>query len=236
MSRWLLLTLLGLALIALGLMERGWWVLVVWPGLNFVGLGIAHAAGAHRLFGKRANGSLPLWSWIIFFPMLIYTSGVWHLIRLLSREASQNRVTDGLVVGRRLLPSEVVHAVDHYIDLTAEFAEPRTIRESGRYRSFPILDGAAPNPEALAEAVDRWGRGTIFIHCAQGHGRTGLFALAVLLRSAKARTLEEGLRMLQQARPGIRLSRAQRRCIEAFAVALPSDRSQGREVEGPNRG
>ncbi len=220
MSRCLLLPLLGLSLVALGLVERGWWLLLLWLGLDFVTLGIAHAAGGHRVFGKRANGSLPLWSWIIFFPLLVYTSGVWHLIRLFSREASQNIVTDELVVGRRLLPSEVEHTVDHYIDLTAEFAEPHKIRESSRYRSFPILDGAAPSPEALAEAVDRFGQGKIFIHCAQGHGRTALFALAVLLKSAKARTVEEGLRMLQEVRPGIRLNRAQRRCIEAFATAL----------------
>ncbi len=226
MSRWLLLTLLGLSLIALGLVERGWCLLLLWLGLDFVTLGIAHAAGAHRVFGKRANGSLPLWSWSIFFPLLIYTSGVWHLIRLFSREPSQKTITDGLVVGRRLLPSEVEHTGDHYIDLTAEFAEPRKIRESSGYRSFPILDGAAPSPEALAEAVDRLGRGKIFIHCAQGHGRTGLFALAVLLKSAKTRTVEEGLRMLQEARPGIRLNRAQRRCIEAFASTMSTPASQ----------
>ncbi len=226
MSRWLLLTLLGLSLIALGLVERGGWLLALWLGLDFLTLGIAHAAGAHGLFGKRANGSLPLWSWFIFFPLLIYTSGVWHLIRLFSREPSQTTITDGLVVGRRLLSSEVEHTVDHYIDLTAEFAEPRKIRKSSCYRSFPILDGAAPSPEALAEAVDRFGPGKIFIHCAQGHGRTGLFALAVLLKSAKARTLDEGLRMLQKARPGIRLNRAQRRCIEAFASTTSAPGTQ----------
>ena len=106
---------------------------------------------------------------------------------------------------------------DNYVDLTAEFAEPAAIRKSPAYRSFPILDGAAPSPEALRAAVAGLRPGRTFVHCAQGHGRTGLFALAVLLSSGVARSVEDGLRLLRTARPGIRLSRDQRRCIEVYA-------------------
>jgi hypothetical protein len=213
-----LLTILGLLLIVIGVIERGWWLPSVWLGANFLALGIAHAAGAHRVLGKRSDGSLPLWSWLVFLPLYTYTTAVWYVLRILSREPAQNTVTDNLVVGRRLLPSEVDGQFDNYIDLTAEFAEPPAIRRSAAYWCFPILDGSAPDPKVLREAVDRLRPGRTFVHCAQGHGRTGLFALALLLRTGTVRTVEEGLRMLRTVRRGTSLSRTQRQCIENFAA------------------
>jgi protein-tyrosine phosphatase len=218
-----LLTLLGLILIALGVVERGWLLLAVWLGCDFLVLGIAHGKGAHGVFGKRQDGSLPLWSWLVFWPLFLYVAAVWHALRLLSREPALSKVTNDLAIGRRLLPSEVEGEFENYVDLTAEFAEPARLRRSSAYRCFPILDGAAPPPEALHAAVRRLRPGKSFIHCAQGHGRTGLFALAVLLKAGAATTVDDGLRMLQAVRPGVRLNRAQRQCIERFA-AMPSVR------------
>jgi protein-tyrosine phosphatase len=105
-----------------------------------------------------------------------------------------------------LLPSEVPAGFDNYVDLTAEFAEPSSIRRSSAYVCFPILDGAAPAPQALRKAVGNLRPGRTFVHCGQGYGRTGLFAAAVLLTSGAAGTMEEALQMLVAARPGIRLN------------------------------
>jgi protein-tyrosine phosphatase len=217
MSNRHVLTLLGVALIIFGLVERGWFLVMVWFGGNFLVLGIAYGRGLHRVFGKRADGTLPLWSWLVFLPLLIYTAVVWHLIRLFSREPVRNAVTEQLVIGRRLLSFEVEGEFDNFVDLTAEFPEPSSIRRSPSYRSFPILDGGAPTPEALRAVVTSLRPGRTFVHCAQGHGRTGLFALAMLLDSGVVRSVEEGLRMLTAARPGVRLNRVQLKCIQVFA-------------------
>ena len=169
------------------------------------------------MFGKRADGSLPLWSWLVFLPLLTYTSAVWRLRRVLEREPARNEVTERLVVGRRLLASELDGGFDNYVDLTAELAEPSAIRRSPAYRSFPILNDAAPTPEALRVAVQSLSPGRTFIHCAHGYGRSGLFSLAVLLSSGDARSVEDGLQMLKTARPGIRLNREQLKCIQLYA-------------------
>jgi protein-tyrosine phosphatase len=153
----------------------------------------------------------------VFFPLLIYTTVVWQIIRVFSREPAHNTVTEQLTVGRRLLASELEGKFDNIVDLTAEFPEPYSIRRSPSYWSFPILDGGAPKPEALRWAIATLRPGRTYVHCAQGHGRTGLFALAVLLTSGVARDVEDGLRLLSAARPGIRLNREQRRCIEIYA-------------------
>jgi protein-tyrosine phosphatase len=208
---------LGFALTILGLLHGGWFCLAFWVAADFFILGLAHGRGWHRIFGKRPDGALSWWSWLLFLPLLLLTWTIYHVLRRFSREPACNTVSDTLVVGRRLLPAEVDGQFDNYVDLTAEFTEPSPIRRAPSYRSFPILDGAAPTPEALRAAVASLRPGRTFVHCAQGHGRTALFALAMLLSSGEAQTVEAGLRRLTRVRPAIRLSRAQRRCIEAFA-------------------
>ena len=212
--------LLGVLLVALGVAGQGWFLMALWPGCDFLILGVAHGRGWHRVFGKRADGTLPLWSWFLFLPLFACTRAVWHLIRLFSREPARSHVNDQLVVGRRLLASELDGEFENYVDLTAEFSEPRVIRRSPCYRSFAILDGGAPAPEVLRAAVASLRPGRTFVHCAQGHGRAALLALAVLLSSGIVHSVEDGLRLLLAARPGIRLSRAQRKCIRVYAQGL----------------
>ena len=217
MSYRYLLTLLGVLLGALGLARQGWFWLACWAGGDFVILGLAHARGAHGVFGKRPDGTLPLWSWGVFWPLLLGSITVWQFLRLFSREPAHSTVTEHLVVGRRVLPCELEGPFDNYVDLTAEFVEPSGLRQSPAYRSFPILDGSAPTPEVLRQAVARLRPGRTFVHCAQGHGRTGLFALAMLLSSGAVCTPEEGLRLLTTVRPQVHLNKEQRRCIQRYA-------------------
>ena len=80
--------------------------------------------------------------------------------------------------------------------------------------------GAAPDPEALHAAVASLRPGRTFIQCVQGHGRIGLFALALLLHAGVARSVEEGLAMLSAARPGMRLNREQLQCMQMVAREL----------------
>ena len=221
------LTLLGIALILLSASTGASGALLIWLGCDFLLLGIAHFRGAHGLFGKRPDGTLPLWSWIVFGPLLLLSVAVWHLFRLLSPEPAFNRVSDRLMVGRRLLSAERPDEFANYIDLTAEFAEPRIIREAAGYVAFPVLDGSAPSPERLRAAVVRLQPGATFVHCAQGHGRTGLFALAILLSSGAVRSVEEGLGVLTKARPAIRLNAQQIDCIRTYAAEMRAGQREG---------
>jgi hypothetical protein len=220
MSRSYSILLLGLILMVIGVINSGWSLLLLWLGADFLILGIAHFKNAPGFFGKRPNGSLPFWSWLIFLPLLFYTNLIWRLACLLSREPAQNIISDDLVVGRRLLPSEVDGEFTNFLDLTAEFPEPTAIRHLPAYQCFPILDGGAPRLDELNNAIDRLPPGRTFIHCAQGHGRTGLFTLALLLKRGVVRNPEEGLEKLRAIRPGINLNQPQRHCIEAFAKSL----------------
>lgn len=220
------LTLLGIVLIGLGVRSgiAGW--ILVWLGVDFLLLGIAHLRQKHGIFGKRSDGTLPLWSWFVYGPLLLLSLAVWHAVRLTSSEPAFNRVSDQIVVGRRLLPGEGPGEFANIVDLTAEFAEPSVFRRTDGYLAFPVLDASAPSPERLHAVVSNLRPGSVFIHCAQGHGRTGLFALAVLLDRAVVQNVDEGLAMLTKVRPGIRLNRQQRQCAEAYAKLLAASQPQ----------
>lgn len=192
-------------------------LLGVWIGLDFLALAFAHQRGLHRLFGKRRDGTLPWWSWVVFLPMLAYLHAIWHLARIFRRAPACSVVNDELVLGRRLLASEPAGVFANYVDLTAEFGEPAAIRRLPSYRPFPILNDAAPAPDALRAVIRSLKPGRTFVHCGRGYSRSALFALAMLLESGAVREVEEGLRTLRAARPGIRLNRIQRTCIQAFA-------------------
>lgn len=197
---------------------------LLWLSLAFAWVAAGYAGLGPRVFGKRPDGSMAPLPRFILFPYLVYTGLVWHLCRLLSREDAFNRIDDDLVVGRRLLAREVPGGFDHYVDLTCEFEEPRGIRSRKGYLCLPILDAGVPSHDELRQAVAATGRGSTYVHCAQGHGRTGLFALALLFHRGRIGSPQEGLALLQQVRPAIRLNRVQRRFIEDHMNRAGQDR------------
>jgi protein-tyrosine phosphatase len=107
--------------------------------------------------------------------------------------------------------------ISNYVDLTAEFQEPPRARKLSGYLSFPLLDAGAPEPQRLQQIIASLKPGRTFVHCAQGHGRTGLFALATLFAERTVTTVDEGLTRLQSVRPGIHLNLEQRGCVDKFA-------------------
>jgi hypothetical protein len=88
------------------------------------------------------------------------------------------------------------------------------------YIALPTLDGAAPDPAAVADALARLRPGVTYVHCAQGHGRTAAFALALLLRRGDVKTVEEGMERLRAVRPGVRLSRPQMKFAREWEAAM----------------
>lgn len=211
-----LLIALGLILVSSLAVYGAWGLPVAWLGGDLLVIGCAYLKRGHRIFGKDGAGCVPLWSRILFLPYFLLSSTIWHAARIFSREQAYNLVREDLVVGRRLLPREVPDDFANYVDLTAELEEPAAIRGMPGYLAFPILDASAPDPESLRAAVRSLRPGSTFIHCAQGHGRTGLFAAALLLASGEVGTIAEAADLVQSARPGIHFSPEQRRCLERF--------------------
>jgi hypothetical protein len=61
----------------------------------------------------------------------------------------------------------------------------------------------------------------MFIHSAQGHGRTGMLAVALLLEKGSSDSVEQALNMLQARRPKLRVNSAQRQFLEQCSDRKP---------------
>ena len=126
-------------------------------------------------------------------------------------------------MGRRLRAFELPPGISNYVDLTAETEDPAAIRQSEAYLAFPILDAGVPDRHALKKTISDLKPGRTFVHCAQGHGRTGLFALALLSARGQIESFEEGIEKLKTVRPGLGLNTSQ----EAFMKDYMGEQNDG---------
>ena len=205
----MIMGLMGATLMAGSFVYPSLRFVLIWSAISFGVVALGYAGLGPKVFGKRKDGRISLPLKLLNFPFLLFTWGIWHCSRFLSREDAFNTIDDDLVIGRRLLSSEIPEGFDHYVDLTAEFEEPLSARSRSTYRSFPILDASIPTVEKLRSVVEETQHGKTYVHCAQGHGRTGLFALALLLRRGKVESIEDGMALLKNLRPAINLNREQ---------------------------
>lgn len=193
-------------------------VLPLYAALSFALLAAAYAGVGPQLLLKRATGRRSVFAWLLFAPYFMLNALTFVLYRLLSHEPAFVQVAPNLFFGRRLSAREtdVVGWVS-ILDLAAEFPAARV---PSKYRSLPVLDGAAPTEEELRSAVE-WvaaavGSGVVYIHCALGHGRSACVVIAYLLFVGTVRAAEEGEQLLRSLRPGVRLHPPQLRLLRRF--------------------
>lgn len=209
------------ALIAyIAIINGGLAYLLLWSALSFLLVAFAYFGAGPTVFGKQQSGTLQPIRQLVLAPFLLYLSLVWHMVRLISREAPYDRLTESVFIGRRLLSSERPKQFDHVVDLTCEFNEPSAMRSTG-YISFPTLDTLHPSIEELRRRVEIIANldGTVYIHCAQGHGRTATLAIAYLIHTGHSATLDEAIRYVLDRRPLAHLGRSQRQLLQALRMS-----------------
>ncbi len=207
----------------------GWAFTLFWPATGFGAAGLAYAGVGPRLFGKRSDGTLSPLAVGLLLPYLLYAWGLWHLWRLATREPPFHELGDGITLGRRLLPRELPGHVRIVYDLTCEFPEPLGIRSAVSYRCLPTLDARPPSVTALRQAAQEIlnADGGVYIHCANGHGRTGTLAGAVLLLGGRAKTPDEAIEMMCRSRPRLSLNSTQKRGLQEVARRVREELEEG---------
>jgi protein-tyrosine phosphatase len=154
---------------------------------------------------------------------------------LLSREEATARLTPNVRIGRLLLPGELPEEIEVVVDLTSELPATPVRRANVEYLSFPILDATAPEGDRLVELVadlGKKGQTQLYVHCAQGHGRTGLVAALLLIAGGKAGSFAEAMEEVRRCRPGVAVNREQRTVGEKAARLLveAADRQDDRST------
>jgi protein-tyrosine phosphatase len=199
--------------------------------LSFLLVAGAYFGAGPQLLFKRADGRRFAWAWFVHWPYFALTAFSYRLALVLAREAAYVRVAPNVFLGRRLTVREARWGVAEgwvaVLDLVAEMREVHPLRELAHYRSLPVLDATAMPPEQLRDAVEwvklRAATGAVYVHCAMGHGRSALVVAAYLLAVGLATDPKAALKHLRELRPGVRLNRAQRKVLEAFAETKNSE-------------
>ena len=173
--------------------------------------------------GKTAAGFDPYSTgfsgFALLLPYLAFASAVWWMACRLSREPIRHEVTPKLFLGRRAAFHELPPGCELVIDLTCEFVNEAAVRRSPGYVCLPTLDAGLPDPERFRACAEQAATrtGVVFVHCAQGHGRSGLFVAAVLISRGLATDAKDAVRMVRAVRPEARLKPNQMRFLEQFA-------------------
>lgn len=193
-------------------------LLGLWPAFSFVVVGLGYARLGAKVFGKRSDGTLSPLQTVLLAPYLAVSWLVWRMLRL-GRERCWDQVAPGIYLGRRPYARELPEDVRLIVDLTAEF--PRSIPRAPKldYVCLPTLDASVPAETEMRALMDRIMAhpGPMYIHCAQGHGRSAVVAGAVLVARGIARDAGEAEAHMKGIRPGVNMSRVQRRQLDVLA-------------------
>jgi protein-tyrosine phosphatase len=205
----------GVVLTAQGFRLGGWWLLLLWPAVSFFVVAAAYVLARPGMLGKRPDGRL---SPPILAALAPFTAFAWAVAQTqhrLRRGPVASEVLPGIWVGRRAGARDLPAGVSTVIDLTAEFWEPAAVRDGRKYLCVPTLDARAPDERSFRDALDcvAAADGPVYIHCAQGFGRSAALAAALLVRRGVARDVREAEAVLQVARPGVRLTACQRELV-----------------------
>lgn len=216
----LLLSSLCVGVGVIGILSGAPWLsyVLAWPALAFLLVSLAYGKLGARVLAKREDGTLPILIVLLLLPYFALTWGIWRLIRL-GREPCYDRVAPGIYLGRRPIGQELPDDVKLVVDLTAEFPRPPGIRAGCEYLCLPTLDGFIPSEDQGRRLVDKLAAhpGPLYIHCAQGHGRSAVIAGALLVRKGLAVDGVDAERRMKAARPGVSLSASQRTLLQKLA-------------------
>ncbi|HET7504705.1 MAG TPA: dual specificity protein phosphatase family protein [Kofleriaceae bacterium] len=223
------LPLIAAACIGLAIWTRLW--ILLWPAAVLIAVAIIYLAPAPAAFGKRPDGTIAWWAWLLWAPIFGYMRLLHELARTVTDEPVASEVAPGVWVGRRPRPHELPAGVAIVVDLCAELPEPAAVVRGRAYLAIPTLDATSPTPARIADAVDAMlaaasTGGAAFIHCAFGHGRSATVAAALLVRRGDA-TLEDVEQQMRARRPRIGLNAHQRDALAA-AVRLGATRPSSR--------
>lgn len=211
-----LFMLLAIAIGVAGFRGGPWAWLLFYPAFSFGVVAAAYLFSAPGVFGKRFDGRRSRLGTLLVVPYVLYVSAVWHVVRWFSREPTTSVLNDDIVLSRRLLRHELPEGIASVVDLTCEFTEPKERWGLQSYLCYPMLDGTGSTADEIRELADEIIKmpKPVLIHCAQGHGRTGLVAAAVLIVSGEAQNAADAVAMIQAVRPGVELNKAQRMILE----------------------
>ena len=117
--------------------------------------------------------------------------------------------------------------MDLIVDLTAEFGRIPRGTYTFEYVCLPILDHSVPELKALVELVDKLKshKGKILVHCAVGHGRSGMVVAALVIATQEEPDVAAAIDLVRKSRNGVQLNIVQMQLLNNYASKLRKNQS-----------
>ncbi|SFH85588.1 dual specificity protein phosphatase family protein [Planctomicrobium piriforme] len=178
-------------------------VILAWVSANAFVLSLAYLGNWKKVFGKAEKGNLFWLAALFMSPMLAVIHSTWKLQNLFLSGPASNQVTINLFLGRRCEFKELPSGIGAFVDLTAEFATPASIRKKLPVYCIPTLDGCAPAWNACEKVFNQLHNRDlrIYVCCANGYGRSVTFLAAWLCERGVCRSPQEAIELIQSVRP-----------------------------------
>jgi protein-tyrosine phosphatase len=184
-------------------------LLFLWPATNNLLFSIAYLFNGDLglcMLGKSSKtGKLSPISTFFFFPSLLSMYLFWRVKHCILGEPICEMVHDGIWVGRYPIDIDVNDErfqnlpLTHVVDLTAEFPSKDSFHGKLKYLNAPSLDCLLAHEKDLVKCLDIVCKAHMnsstntctYVHCANGHGRSGLFAGMMLVVLKQCVNLDE---------------------------------------------
>ena len=222
---------LGIGFAVAGVRLGGLGYLLLWPAASALLVGLGYAGLGGRVLGKRPDGRFAAWGYLIHLPHLLITLAVWYVQRWAIPENPADQVAPGIWVGRRPLCHEIPPGCACVVDLTAEFWTAKGVcggvngTPVRKYLCRPVMDGHVADDRTFVKTVREVAAidGELYVHCAQGHGRSAALAAGLMIARGLVGDVDEAETRMIASRAKVRLTGSQRELVRRVTEELRSN-------------
>lgn len=211
---------------------NAWILVLLWPAFVCLSIASSYSSCGNggqlgvKLIGKsKKTGEIPFLRIVILFPYFMLAWGWWYFrqtILLRGKENPYDLVSKDIYVGRYPLwyPKEFPQTVKHVIDVTGEFPGIQEIQFNRTYLCCRGMDMQLPSKEDLATIAIEASKleGEIYIHCANGHGRSASLAALIMVLRGNVTNVEEAFTVMQKARPKVYIHSEQMKVLKSVEI------------------
>ncbi|WP_122710573.1 phosphatase PAP2/dual specificity phosphatase family protein [Pseudomonas viridiflava] len=179
----------------------GGWMWLAWPALSLLMVALNYLVFGAAGFQKRSNGKLsPAACWLLA-PYLI---GAWINSRVWTRQRPDpDQVVDNVWLGR--IPNqEQLQPFKAVVDMCAELPLKVSTQRYQQVAALDLIPLTVEQCQLAAEAIERLrSNGPLLVCCALGYSRSAMAVAAWLLLTGRARSVDNAVELIRQARPGV---------------------------------
>lgn len=169
------------------------------------------------VMGKSKNRSFSVVMLVLNFPFLGAYWLLWILRHGFSRNGPVHRIDHtNISVSQWPIFGVPLDQYDVVFDMTSEM--PAIYRFHGRYVSLPNMDGVPLCRWEIPPDINRDQR--ILVHCAQGRGRSAVYAAMLLKKLGYASSDDQAYELLKRSRPAVHLTKAQQQQLHRYFKSI----------------